>query len=368
MLMKKADLLHKANEAILDCLKDIPFLKIVSIDTYISTTTTTTNNNITPDELAKNFQPDLIVTISLSNSVKLLIVEINQNGQPLQAVKASEQLQRYMKVIPHSYGVFIAPFISEKSGEICSENNIGYLDLSGNCLLHFNSVYIKKSSHINIYKQKRELRSLFKPKAERILRTLLSNKIRHWKLSDLSREAQASIGHTYNVKNELIENAYASESKKGVYLTEPLNLLTDWSDNYNFERSSSHKYYGFDDINVAERKINNYARKSKIEISFTCFSGANLFAPIVLYNRIYLYIKEKYINVVAKHLDLKKIEKGHNIVFLDPYDAGVYYKAESIDGLETVTPIQLYLDLMSIKGRGEEAAEFLFEKTISKTW
>ena len=38
------------------------------------------------------------------------------------------------------------------------------------------------------------------------------------------------------------------------------------------------------------------------------------------------------------------------------------------DGISIVSPIQLYLDLVTNKGRGEEAAQFLLEKVIKPEW
>jgi hypothetical protein len=46
----------------------------------------------------------------------------------------------------------------------------------------------------------------------------------------------------------------------------------------------------------------------------------------------------------------------------------VYYSSEDRYGLRTVSPIQLYLDLKGISGRGEEAEEGLLRKEIRPRW
>jgi len=51
-----------------------------------------------------------------------------------------------------------------------------------------------------------------------------------------------------------------------------------------------------------------------------------------------------------------------------PYDEGVYYMASEVDSMRTVCPIQLYLDLKGYKGRGDEAAEAVWQQEISKLW
>lgn len=59
---------------------------------------------------------------------------------------------------------------------------------------------------------------------------------------------------------------------------------------------------------------------------------------------------------------------GPNVTLLEPYDEGVLYGMQEIDGTNVVSDIQLYLDLKSYKGRGEEAAEFLYEQQLRKLW
>ncbi len=361
--MKETEMLAQARKAIEACLGDVPFLKIVSIDSYPNSTTSDL-----ADRRNHKLQPDLVIAVSLPGSIKLIIADIKPNGQPLQAIGASELLRNYLEAIPHSYGIFVAPYISEKAGAICTKNNIGYLDLSGNCRIQFDNIYINKNNDVNKFKQNRMPKSLFHPKAERVLRVLLSNKLQHWKLERLSKEALVSIGHVSKVSRALKENAYATKSKKGIIITEPAGLLADWSTYYKLSRSDFSRYYTLDDLHDAEKSINDIASKSGIQFAFTGFSGANLFAPATIYNRAHLYIDKTNSQLIARSLNLKQVDRGHNIVLIDPYDNGVYYKADRIKQLTTVGPIQLYLDLMAMKGRGEDAAKFLLESVITRLW
>ena len=90
-------------------------------------------------------------------------------------------------------------------------------------------------------------------------------------------------------------------------------------------------------------------------------------APFLRYNRVFIYILGK-IESFAKDLDFKEVSSGSNISILQPYDEGVFYKEQVIGGTKVVSDIQLYLDLISYKERGEEAAKFLLEQRISKSW
>ncbi len=53
---------------------------------------------------------------------------------------------------------------------------------------------------------------------------------------------------------------------------------------------------------------------------------------------------------------------------LTPYDDGVFYATRDCEGIRVVSPIQLYLDLHSFRGRGEEAAKVLLDEVIAPQW
>jgi hypothetical protein len=71
---------------------------------------------------------------------------------------------------------------------------------------------------------------------------------------------------------------------------------------------------------------------------------------------------------LLKRVGLKEVSSGANVSLLVPYDEGVFYMASEVDSMRTVCPVQLYLDLKGYKGRGDEAAEAVWQQEISKLW
>ena len=67
-------------------------------------------------------------------------------------------------------------------------------------------------------------------------------------------------------------------------------------------------------------------------------------------------------------LSLKNVKSGGNLLLFRPYDEGVYYGSTHVNGIQVASEIQLYLDLQGFRGRGEEAAEVLYERIIEKAW
>ena len=63
-------------------------------------------------------------------------------------------------------------------------------------------------------------------------------------------------------------------------------------------------------------------------------------------------------------MDLKEVNSGSNVVIF-PLENDSYIKDyRVIDESAVVSPLQIYLDCMQIKGRGEEMAEAVLRKEI----
>ena len=71
---------------------------------------------------------------------------------------------------------------------------------------------------------------------------------------------------------------------------------------------------------------------------------------------------------LAERLELKPVTSGANVNLIAPYDEGVLYGAETKGETRITSPVQTYLDLRQIKGRGEEAADFLKQQVIQPSW
>ena len=70
----------------------------------------------------------------------------------------------------------------------------------------------------------------------------------------------------------------------------------------------------------------------------------------------------------AEKLSWKRVASGANFTILQPYDDGVFYGSRKINRDSVVSDVQLYLDLMGSKARGDEAANFLLEQRLRLRW
>ena len=343
---------NAAKKALISCLGRVPFLAVEEIVSELG-----------GDEI----RPDFLVKVRQKESEQVLVVEVKKNGQPRIARDAVNQVQRYLISFPGAYGVFMAPYISSRAAEICKQDGVGYIDLAGNCQLCFDSVYIEQEGRPNVFAEKRDLRSLYSPKAERVLRVLLNKPNKAWKTVDLADEACVSLGQVSNVRKLLLDREWVSVEKPGFVLSEPEQLLQEWKENYSFRRNKTRDLYSLKSTAQIESEISEYCRRKNLKYAFTGFSGAARFAPSVRYNRATAYIGETDEDMITD-LSLKEVNSGANVSLLTPYDDGVYYGSRDVNGSRIVSPVQLYLDVIGFRGRGEEAAKALLDQVIRPTW
>lgn len=362
------------NETTMKELETIEKLKVLIKEIFDSTgTVKVTRTGFAGTRLLnQNIKPDLVVQVETKEKEKYFIIfEVKSAGQPRYARMAVNQLQSLLTNRKNFYGVFGAPFVLEESTNICQEAGIGYIDLAGNCLFRFNNVYIKIEGRPNPYPSTRLLKSIFAKKSTRALRVLLCNPKRDWFVKDLAKEANISLGQASNLKKRLLEFEFikdsGNEKATKFCLSNPEALLNRWAENYSYRENKIKNYYSLDDVKNIEKKIADYCESNQIRYAFTLTSGASLVAPFLRYKRVFVYVLNS-IEKVALTLGWKEVPSGPNITILEPYDEGIFYALQEVNGIKVVSDVQLYLDLRGYKERGEEAAQFLLENRLRKQW
>jgi hypothetical protein len=350
--MYEKEVIEQGERAIRDCLDRIPFLKIREV-------------KIEPDVFGR--RPDFLVLVEAANGQSNLVIEAKSSGQPGIARGAIDQLRVYSELVPNSYAIILAPYISDSTARLCQQEGVGYIDLAGNCRLSFNQVYIEQRGRKNPYSERRELRSLYSPKAERILRVLLISPRKVWKVQELASEADVSLGLASKVKQILELREWLAPRSRGVRLLDPEAALTEWGGEYRYSKHRAVDFYSLVSGSELEKQIALAAETSNIRIALTGFSAAVRYAPAVRYRRSMIYCAGEAA-AIAQKLDLKQVSSGANLTLIQPYDEGVFYEGESRDGLPVVSAIQTYLDLVKQSARGEEAAAVLLQEVIRPSW
>lgn len=312
---------------------------------------------------------DLAFKVKTENQKEwFLVCKIKEFLQPRIARETSAQIKEKIAGLNKVYPVLITTFLGERTREILKKEGVGYLDLAANCYLKFNNIYIEKIVDKNPFVEKRKLKTIFKPISSRILRVLLENTKKNWKVLELSKAANVSLGQTSNVCRWLIDEEYLRKNKEGFYvLTEPGKLLDEWRQNYTYTQNKVFTYYSFEkNLENLTKKINSLSEDKELKYALTLLSGAALIAPFIRgISGLQMYISNSGdLSKWIRLLDLRPIESGSNISIYIPYDEGAFYKAQEINGIKVVGNIQLYLDLYNYPARGRDQAEFLRREKI----
>jgi hypothetical protein len=315
---------------------------------------------------ARDCGVDLLLDVRYDGGKTTLAVEVKSSGQPGLIRGAAQQLRRLTDSNSRAYPVLGMPYLTARGIGTCREEGIGCIDAAGNCLLSFGNIYIEVRGNLNAKPARREIKSLFSPKSSRVARVLLSDVGRWWGVREIAAEAKINPGLVSRLKKQLVVNELAVE-EKGSMKAESRPLLNAFVDNYSYRRNEAAEFYSLDPPADAEQALVTYCRANTIRCALALFSGAARVAPHVRMNKSFAFV-EGDLDSIAEGLGWKRVTSGANVMLLAPYDAGVFLFDREIDGLPVVSDVQLYLDLKTYRGRGEEAAGFLFEHCIQPEW
>ncbi|MGB2765132.1 MAG: hypothetical protein WBC20_12045, partial [Candidatus Aminicenantaceae bacterium] len=112
--MKEKEIIKKVEVILKDVLYEVQNISILK-------------TQISP-KISPFFFPDLSLEIIFNNKRKTIIIETKSVGEPRYIRSAVQQIATNLNKIEDAYGIIAAPYISEKTGEICKEANIGYID------------------------------------------------------------------------------------------------------------------------------------------------------------------------------------------------------------------------------------------------
>lgn len=352
--MKENEVIEKFPGALDKCLENVPRSLVGRIDRQV--------------RLTNGMMADLVVHLKVLGRSQTLLVEAKSNGQPRRTREAVDQLERMLtdSNLSDAYPVFAAPYVSEASARICREYETGYLDLVGNCRLTFGNAYVERVSPENTYKERRGRASLFSPKSSRAIRLMLSDS-RSWQVQQLAAAAEVSLGLVSKVKRELQEREWILSTEGGIRLADPEQVLMAWAETYSYRKSGVGEYYTMAGNNDSEAAIAEWCEEKGVRYALTGFSGARLSSPKVRYNRSTIYVESRLEELVAK-TELKPVETGGNVLLLKPYDEGVFQASRVLYRSRVVSSVQLYLDLRSMAGRGEEAAAEVLFRELRPSW
>ena len=310
------------------------------------------------------YRPDFVLLVSHARKKFQVIGEVKSTGEPSILRRSGAWLKDLLTKTKHDYAVIIAPFISREGAEICSELGVGFIDLSGNCLLNLEGLYIERTGYPNKFKKPREIQSLFSPKSSRVIRWLLTDPMRVWTLKGLAIETGVSIGLIHRIATALENNLFAKKELRAFKLEDPARLLEAWREEY-FRRAPKWARYVIraGPIEGSANELKVSANLYGVRYALSGPSGAWFISSYLVPTVIHCYVdvlKEEFLN----ELKADPVSSEGNLLIRVVEQENEFIGSRLIKGVYVVSDLQLYLDFWAMGGRGQEAAEELRKERL----
>jgi hypothetical protein len=315
-----------------------------------------------------------------------LCVQVKSRVTPQTALAVRERFRGLpQRMIP----VIFAPTISPRVAEVLRGQGIGYADRGGNCWLRSvrDHLLIERQGFRTERQTTPPAADPFAAKSSRIVRAILSRPTAGWQVRALAEQpdVRVSPGLVVKVKRALLEEGYAVERERLLYLRDPVGLLNAWSQNYPGPAEEFPLYFR-GDAGAAEQAVSRWCRDNALHYALAGFSAAWRLAAEVRYSVGAVYVEGrgfdlKLLDQLRVEYGGKRVDSGANLHLWRPFDRSVFAgrmqaafddsgSSSEVQAAESspwvTSPLQAWLDLKRSGGRGEDAANAIFEKHLAR--
>lgn len=291
-----------------------------------------------------------------------LAVQARPSLEPREAALLLPSLAQTLRRLAGSTPVLVvAPWLSGRTRQLLKEQDINYIDLTGNALLSLSSpgLFISADGAARNPAPRPRGRPLVRgPRAARLIR-LLADVRPPYGVSELARAANLTPGYVSRLLDALDSEALVARSRRGVVeQVDFVALLQRWSESYDVLQTN--RAFAFLAPNGAADAVQRLAASASngrylITGSFAAVRMAPVAAPALLL----AYSDDP--TVLARELGLLPADEGANVVLLAPFDPVVWERSTRDDGLRYACPSQVAADCLSGTGRMPVEAEALLD-------
>ncbi|MGE5280766.1 MAG: hypothetical protein ACM3N0_00325 [Chloroflexota bacterium] len=256
----------------------------------------------------------------------------------------------------------VAPWLSERTRELLAEQEINYIDLTGNALIRLNNpaFYLETTgASRNPTPKERGRAQLRGAKAARLSR-LLVDACPPYGVRELAETADLAPGYVSRLLDTLYREALIERSPRGpVENVDIGGLLRRWASSYDVFKTNATTMF------VAPEGIDHLLRRladdpgAGARIAITGSFAANRIAPVTSPALLTAYCDPPAL--IANDFGLLPAEEGANVAVLQPFDRVVWLRTSKEDGLRYAAPSQVAVDCLSGDGRMPAEGEALLE-------
>lgn len=319
--------------------------------------------------IVNNGVPDFIAHADVDGRKIELIIEVKERPHLADLRVASNAIKRYAG--PDQIPVIASHFMGPNRRALLKEIGVGYIDMAGNIFMRAPGIFIERGDKQNPYGYEHEGLNPYADKASIILRLLLNEPERKWKVREIAMAGDINPGWVSRVVDSLVERGLIEYSRQnGLELLRGEDALKEWADMYDWRRSKFYYYYCHAlDVRELLEKIGRLKLSQDRAYALGFQAGASLVAPHAVFNQVHLLLDGFSFDIIRpeieQQLELVSRREGANLILVRPYyKRSAIFDARKIKNWWVVSDVQLYLDLNRYPLRGREQAEHLFEKVI----
>ncbi|MCU1362839.1 MAG: hypothetical protein JWM55_667 [Acidimicrobiaceae bacterium] len=309
---------------------------------------------------------DALLTISTPQGGGTnFLVEAKPTFAPRDAERFLTGMARQLRLLNPSYPILVVtPWLSERSQEVLTAEDINYLDLTGNVRIALNhpSIFIySKGAPRNPTPSPRAAARLKGPKAGRLARFLI-DVTPPYGVGQIAQITGLAAGYISRLLTSLDEDALIERSGRGqVDSVDITSLLRLWTQTYDvFKSNQTSSYVAAQGPEDALDRLSSLTQETFPVIVTGSFSAVR-FAPVAAPSFLLLYCSEP--STLAKELGLLPADRGSNVALLRPFDEVVWERTTYEEGVRYAAVAQTAADCLTGNGRmpaeGEALAKWM---------
>ena len=331
-------------------------------------------------------QADLRFDLKFGGNQIAVYAEVKSACTPKLTQQIVAWLAKMKSLRADSAFALICPYLSPESQSICIDNNVDFVDLSGNIYMNVaGRLLIQRTGLKNRTRQRRPFPNPFSGRSSRVVRVLLEAPAKEWTISELAagvvdqdlrnqlgiEDFRVSIATVSKAVSGLEEQLLIRRANSAVKVPEPKRLLMKWAELYKnryrwyLRRAFTCSNPFGSDLAAVTKGLRKLAAKAPF--AFSGSAAASLTAPFVDLDVIDLFISEDTLPQGLRQFPSGD-SLGPDLRVIYPYDMGVFMYAQLISGVPVVSDVQAYLDAFASGGRDQKQAEYLLSRNIEPRW
>ncbi len=298
-----------------------------------------------------------------NGTISTIVVEEKRTVSPRSVLdQLAPQLKTARSLGAHLPLLVIAPWLSERTQALLAQEDINYLDLTGNALLRIDNppFFLQTTgARRNPTPAERAGASLRGAKASRAIRLLLDVRPPYG-VVEIAEATGLNRGYVSRLLEALYREGLIERKPRGpVQSVNVPGLVRRWADGYDtFRTNQAERFIAPASL---ERVLERLAADPGLgtRVAITGSVAANRLAPIASPALLLLYYDVSAL--LARDLDMLPAEEGANVMLLRPFDPVVFDRGDIEKGLRYAAPSQVAVDCLGGNGRMPAEGEALLD-------